>query len=385
MTEIDYYEALEVSKTCTGGELKKAYRKLAMKYHPDRNPGNKEAEETFKYLSQAYEVLKDKEKRAIYDQYGKAGLEGQGRGGFGGGGQNMDDIMDMFNSMFGGAGGGGFGGFGGFGGGGRQRRNPSQKYNLDSEIELPLKFNEAIFGCEKKIDIHYKVACDDCKGTGAENAKLDTCSYCNGQGQVVMRQGAMSFAQTCPECQGEGQSISKKCDSCSGRGFHEEPDTITISIPAGVDTGNRLRAQGYGNRAKNGQRGDLYLNFEVENDEHFIRDGANIYIEVPVFFTQAVLGESITIPSLDGELDLDLKKGTKDKEQFVFRGEGVADVHSGQRGNLVAQVSIVYPKTLNDEQKEMLSKLQESFGVESKPHSSTFDNAFSKVKGWFSK
>jgi len=382
MTEIDYYEALEVSKTCSSSELKKAYRKLAMKYHPDRNPDNKEAEETFKYLSQAYEVLKDKEKRAIYDQYGKAGLEGHGRGGFGGGQQNMDDIMEMFNSMFGSSGGGGFGGFGG---GGRQRRDPSQKYNVDFEIGLPLKFNEAVFGCEKKIDIRYKVGCDDCKGTGAENGTLDTCNYCNGQGQVVMKQGFMSFAQTCPQCQGEGQSVSKKCGSCSGRGFHQEPDTITINIPAGVDSGNRLRAQGYGNRAKNGQRGDLYLNFEVENDEHFIRDGANIYIEVPVFFTQAVLGETITIPSLDGELNLDLKRGTKDKEQFVFRSEGVADVHSGQRGNLVAQVSIVYPKTLDEKQQEMLEKLQESFGVESKPHSSTFDKTFSKVKGWFSK
>jgi len=351
-----------------------------MKYHPDRNPDNKEAEETFKYLSQAYEVLKDSEKRAIYDQYGKAGLEGHGRGGFGGGGQNMDDIMDMFNSMFG----GNTGGFGGFGGG-RQQRQPNQKYNLDLDIELPLKFNEAIFGCEKKIDIHYKVSCDDCKGTGAENGSLDTCDYCNGQGQVVMKQGFMSFAQTCPKCHGEGQSISKKCGSCSGRGFHEEPDTITLNIPAGVDSGNRLRAQGYGNKAKNGHRGDLYLNFNVEEDEHFIRDGSNIYIEVPVFFTQAVLGATITIPSLDGELELDLKVGTKDKEQFVFRNEGIADVHSGQKGQMVAQVKVVYPKRVNEEQKEMLLKLQESFGVESKPHKSSFDNAFSKVKGWFSK
>ena len=381
MTELDYYEALEVSRTCDGAELKKSYRKLAMKYHPDRNPDNKEAEETFKYLSEAYEVLKDSKKRAIYDQYGKAGLEGQGRGGFGGGGQNMDDIMDMFNSMFGGGSGGGFGGFGG----GGQRRQPNQKYNLDFEIEQELKFNEAVFGCEKKIDIRYKVSCDDCDGTGAEGGELETCSYCNGQGQVVMKQGFMSFAQTCPQCHGEGQSVSKKCGSCSGRGFHEEPDSIKINIPAGVDSGNRLRAQGYGNKAKNGQRGDLYLTFEVEQDEHFIRDGANIYIEVPVFFTQAVLGASITIPSLDGELELDLKVGTKDKEQFVFRNEGVPDVHSGQKGQLVAQVSVIYPKKLNDEQKEMLEKLQESFGVESTPHSSTFDKAFSKVKNWFSK
>ena len=379
MTEMDYYEILEVSRTCSGSELKKSYRKLAMKYHPDRNPDDKEAEEKFKLLSEAYEVLKDDQKRAIYDQYGKAGLEGHGMGGGGfGGGQNMDDIMDMFNSMFGGG--------AGFGGGGRgQRRQPNQKYNLDFEIELPLKFNEAVFGCEKKIDIKYKVSCDDCQGTGAENGKLETCDYCNGQGQVVMKQGFMSFAQTCPKCHGEGQKVSAKCGACSGRGYHEEPDTITINIPAGVDTGNRLRAQGYGNQAKNGQRGDLYLTFNVAEDEHFIRDGSNIYIEVPVFFTQAVLGETITIPSLDGELELDLKRGTKDKEQFVFRGEGVEDVHGGGRGKLIAQVKIVYPKHLNDEQKELLTKLQESFGVESKPHTSTFENAFEKVKEWFKK
>ena len=200
-----------------------------------------------------------------------------------------------------------------------------------------------------------------------------------------MKQGFMSFAQTCPKCHGEGQKVSSKCSSCSGRGYHEEPDTITINIPAGVDTGNRLRAQGYGNQARNGQRGDLYLTFNVAEDEHFIRDGSNVYIEVPVFFTQAVLGETITIPSLDGELELELKRGTKDKEQFVFRGEGIEDVHGGGRGKLIAQVKIVYPKYLNDEQKELLKKLQESFGVESKPHTSTFENAFEKVKGWFKK
>ncbi len=374
MKEIDYYEILEVNRNCTSSEIKKAYRKLAMKYHPDRNPNNKEAEERFKLLAEAYEVLRDDQKRAIYDRYGKAGLEGNGMGG-GFSSQNMDDIMDIFNSMFGGS----------FGGGRGQRRQSNQKYNLDLEITLPLKFNEAVFGCEKKIDIRYKVPCDDCQGTGAENGKLDTCDYCNGQGQVVMRQGFMSFAQTCPKCHGEGQRVSSKCSACSGRGYHEEPDTITLNIPAGVDTGTRLRAQGYGNQAKSGYRGDLYIIFNVEEDEHFIRDGSNVYIEVPVFFTQAVLGETITIPSLDGELELELKRGTKDKEQFVFKGEGIADIHGGGKGKLIAQVKIIYPKHLNDEQKELLRKLQESFGIESTPHTSTFENVFEKVKGWFKK
>ena len=281
--------------------------------------------------------------------------------------------MDIFNSMFGGS---------GFGG---HRRRENQKYNLDFEVELPLKFNEAVFGVEKKINIKYKVPCSDCNSTGAKDAKLEVCDYCNGQGQVVMRQGFMSFAQTCPKCHGEGQKVIQKCQACSGRGYHEEPETITINIPAGVDTGNRLRAQGYGNQAKNGQRGDLYLTFNVEEDKHFIRDGSDIYTEVPVFFTQTILGDTITIPSLYGKLKLELKTGTKDKEQFLFPNEGVADVHTGQKGRLIAQIKIIYPKKLNDEQKELLRKLQDSFGVESKPHTSSFEDVFERVKGWFKK
>jgi molecular chaperone DnaJ len=295
-----------------------------------------------------------------------------------GGAGGMDDIMDMFNSMFGGS-------SGGFGGGfGRTQRDPSQKYALDFEVELQLEFHEAIFGCEKKIDITYKTPCEDCEGTGAKDAKLKTCEYCGGQGQVLMRQGPMQFAQTCPQCQGEGKTIAQKCTSCTGKGYHQKDDTVTVSIPAGVDSGNRLRAQGYGNEAKNGQRGDLYLTFRVEEDENFIRNGNDIYIEVPVFFTQAILGESITIPALKGELELELKQSTKDKEQFVFNGEGVVDVHSGRKGRLVAQIRMKLPKKINAEQKELLKKLQESYGVESKPHKSTFDSAYDRVKNWFS-
>lgn len=324
MTEVDYYEVLEVTKDCSGAELKKAYRKLAMKYHPDRNPDDKEAEEQFKRINEAYQVLNDEEKRSIYDRYGKAGLEGRGMGG-GFGGAGMDDIMDIFNSMFG-------GGFGGFG---QTRRDPGQKYALDFEIELPLKFNEAVFGCEKKIDITYKVPCGDCQGTGAKDGKLETCDYCAGQGQVVMRQGRMQFAQTCPKCHGQGQKIAQPCPTCNGKGFQTKQESITVNIPAGVDSGNRLRAQGYGNEGKNGRRGDLYLTFIVEEDEHFIRNGNDVYIEVPVFFTQAILGETITIPTLDGEKELELKQGTKDKEQYIFEGEGIADVHGGRKGDLL--------------------------------------------------
>jgi molecular chaperone DnaJ len=193
----------------------------------------------------------------------------------------------------------------------------------------------------------------------------------------------MTFTQECPKCHGVGKKIEQKCPSCHGKGYETKEDTVTIKIPAGVDSGNRLRAQGYGNEAKNGRRGDLYLTFYVEEDEHFIRNGNDLYIEVPVFFTQAILGETISIPALQGELDLELKPGTKDREQFVFEGEGVPDVHSGRKGRLIAQVKMVLPKKINDEQRELLEKLQESYGVESRPHKSTFESAFERVKSWF--
>lgn len=376
MTELDYYEVLEVTKSCSGTELKKSYRKLAMKYHPDKNPGDSEAEEKFKVINEAYQVLSDEEKRAIYDRYGKAGLEGQGGGRGGFGGSNMEDVMDMFNSMFG----GGSGGFGGFG---QTRQDPSQKYALDFEIEVTLEFHEAVFGCKKEIDMTYKTSCEDCDGTGAKEGKLETCDYCGGQGQVLMRQGPMQFAQTCPKCQGQGKSVKEPCKSCLGEGFHTKEDTVIVTIPAGIDSGNRLKAQGYGNEGRNNQRGDLYITFRVKEDEHFVRNGPDIYIEVPVFFTQSILGETISIPTLDGELELELNQGTTDKEQYQFANEGVVDVHTGRKGRLVAQIKLILPTKANEEQKELLSKLQESYGVESRPHKNLFDTAFERVKSWF--
>lgn len=373
MIELDYYEVLEVSKDCSGAELKKSYRKLAMKFHPDRNPDDKEAEDNFKVVNEAYQVLSDEEKRSIYDRYGKAGLEGQGMGQGGFGSANMDDVMDMFNSMFG----------GGFGGSRQSRRDPGQKYPLDFEIEVPLEFHEAVFGCKKDIDMTYKTSCEPCEGTGAKDAEVESCDYCGGQGQVLMRQGPMQFAQTCPKCQGQGQTIKEACGSCSGKGYHIKEDTVTVTVPAGIDSGNRLRAQGYGNEGRGNQRGDLIITFAVKEDENFVRNGSDIYIEVPVFFTQSILGETLSIPTLDGEIDLELKKGTIDKEQYVFPGEGVVDVHSGRKGRLVAQIKLILPKKINEEQKELLQKLQESYGVESHPHKSTFDDAFDRVKSWF--
>jgi len=374
MEELSYYEILEVTQSADKSTIKKAYRSMAKKYHPDKNPGDEEAEHKFKLCNEAYQVLSDEKQRSVYDRYGKEGLQqggGGGRGGFGGG---FDDLSSVFEEMF-----------GGFGGGGsrRQKRGSDEKYQLDLGINMSISFKEAVFGCEKELDFKYKDSCTSCKGTGAKDGKVKTCSQCGGQGQVFMKQGFMTFSQTCPVCNGSGSEVAEKCKDCKGEGFKEVKDTVTIKVPAGIDSENRLRVSAHGNKGKSGSRGDLYVTFQVQEDETFIRHGNDIYLEVPVFFTQAVLGETIKIPSLTGELELELTKGTKDKAQFNFRNEGVPDVHGHGKGDLVAQIKLTYPSSLNNEQKELLEKLQDSFGIESKPHESTFESAFDKVKGWF--
>ena len=242
MTEIDYYELLEISRDADKTVIKKAYRKMAMQYHPDKNPGDSEAEERFKAINEAYQVLSDDEKKSIYDRYGKAGLEGHGqRGGFSGG---FDDLSSVFEEMFGGA----------FGGGSRRKQRKSYNYNLDTAIEVKLEFNEAIFGCKKDIEYKYKTACKPCKGTGAKDGKLSTCPTCQGQGQIHTRQGFMTFAQTCPTCQGTGQSAAKNCNSCSGKGYDEVKDSFKVDIPEGVNDGIRIRVSNKGNIATDGSR-----------------------------------------------------------------------------------------------------------------------------------
>ena len=375
MTEIDYYELLEVSKGSDKSTIKKAYRQMAMKYHPDKNPGDNEAEERFKAINEAYQVLSDDQKRAIYDRHGKAGLDGHGQrgGGFSGG---FDDLSSVFEEMFGSA-------FGGGGSRGRKQKK-SYNYNLDVTIEVKLEFNEAVFGCKKEINYKYKTACKSCKGTGAKDGKLATCSTCNGHGQVHSRQGFMTFAQTCPRCGGTGQAASASCNSCGGTGYDEVKENFKVDIPEGVNDGMRIRVSHKGNIAPDGSRGDLYLQVKVKEDSHFVRHDDDIYYEAPIFFTQIVLGGKIKVPTLRGEVELEIPKNAKDKQQFTFKGEGVKSVQGYGKGNLVVQIKIEYPKQLNTEQVELLEKLQESFGIESKPHESSFESMFDKVKKWFS-
>ena len=374
MEHLSYYEILEVSQNADKATIKKAYRKMAKKYHPDKNSGDKEAEHKFKLVNEAYQCLSDDQQRSIYDRYGKEGLQSMGGGGRSRSSAGFDDLGAMFEEMF-----------SGFGGGRTRRQNPADmdKYPLDMNIDMYIDFNEAVFGCEKEVEYTYKKACQECNGTGAKDGKLSTCPQCKGQGQIYMKQGFMTFSQTCPVCNGAGTSATEKCKKCHGKGYEEVKETITISIPKGIDSGNRLRVSGKGNIGKKGNRGDLYVTFEVKPDKHFIRDDNDVYIEIPVFFTQAVKGDTLTIPSLTGELELKLDVGTKDKQRYTFRGEGIEDVHGHGKGDLIAVINIQYPKKLNHEQIELLDKLQDSFGIESKPHEGILDSVIDKMKNWF--
>ncbi len=372
--DLEYYEILEITSDADSGAIKKAYRKQALKFHPDRNEGDKDAEERFKLVNEAYQVLSDSEKKSTYDRYGKAGLDSQGFSHFSD--MNYEDIMGDLGSIFESVFGGGFNS-----GNGRARRQ--RKYPLDSEVEIDLAFNEAIFGCNKEVKYTYKKPCDDCSGTGSSDGKKSTCSECGGKGQVFYRQGFMTYSQTCPHCSGKGSTIENPCSTCNTKGYSEKSDKVKIDIPEGIDNGNRIRVARRGNIDESGEQGDLYIQTNVGEDEHFQRHNDDIYIEVPLFFTQIALGEEIIIPTLRGETKLELPMGAKDKQQFVFKHEGVKNVHTSELGNMIAQIKIKYPKKLSTEQRELLTKLQESFGIESSPHESSFEGVVDKIKGWF--
>lgn len=363
----DYYEILGVSKTSSAEEIKKAYRKMALKYHPDRNQGDKEAEENFKKVNEAYQVLSDEQKRANYDRYGKAGVEnGGGFSGFGG----FEDLGDIFESFFG----------GGFGA--SSKRQNLDKYDLDVEISTTLEFKEAVFGVNKEIKYKIKVPCKDCEGTGAKDKKRQTCSHCGGKGKIAQRHGFMNFVQTCPHCEGSGEVIKEKCPTCKGKTYQEESVNFKFDIPKGVDNGLQIRIAQKGNVSKNGDKGDLYVNIKVKEDKYFYRDGDDLFIEVPVLFTQAVLGESIIVPTLSGkEIELKLHIGTKDKERFSIENEGVENIRTKKVGKLIVQINLKMPKKLTEEQTKLLVELQNSFGI--KHSDSEEESLLDRIKGWF--
>ncbi|MEM7209479.1 MAG: molecular chaperone DnaJ [Pseudomonadota bacterium] len=362
MSKRDYYEVLEVGKDVDDADLKKAYRRLAMKYHPDRNPDDAVAEEKFKEAKEAFEVLGDAQKRAAYDQFGHAGVDGSagmGGGGFGGGGSFNDIFGDVFGDIFG----------GGRGGGGRKAyRGSDLQYNLETSLE------DAVAGTTVKIKVPTLVTCDVCDGTGAKpGTSPSTCGTCNGVGQVRMQQGFFSVQQTCPTCHGTGQVITNPCVKCHGRGRIEEQKTLSVKIPAGVDTGDRIRLSGEGEAGeKGGPAGDLYVQIHVKPHEIFERDNADLLCAVPINIVTASLGGELEVPTLNGRVKLKIPPGTQSEKVFRLRGKGIRPVRGGAIGDLLCKVKVETPVNLTSSQKKLFEELGDSFGTKHSPQESSW-------------
>lgn len=362
--EIDYYELLEITQNTDKEGIKKAYRKLALKYHPDRNQGDSEAEAKFKLINEAYEVLSDDNKRAIYDRYGKEGLKGS-TGGF----EGFSGFADVFAEFFG----------GGFGG--SRQRGETEKFKANFAVQIELSFKEAAFGCKKTINFTYKKYCQTCKGSGAKDGETSTCSKCRGSGKITTG-GFLSFIQTCPACEGLGKIPKEKCHECKGLGYEEIKDSKEIDILEGIDDGMSFRLSGLGNVPKNGVRGDLIVQVSVEEDEIFLRDESDVYLELPVFFTQAALGERIKIPTIRGSAFLELPVGAKSGDRFVLENEGIKNLRSHKLGRQIVQIKVEFPKNLNEEQRELLQKLNASFGVSEEGYHQEQKGFFDKITSW---
>ena len=386
MAKRDYYEVLEVSKTATAEEIKKAYRKKAIQYHPDRNPGDKAAEEKFKEAAEAYDVLSNPDKRSRYDQFGHAGVSGAaGNGGpFGGfsGGMSMDDIFSMFGDIFGGR--GGFGGFGGYSDSGASQR---KFRGSDLRVKVKLTLKEISTGVEKKFKLKKYVTCPHCHGSGAEDGtSVDTCPTCHGSGSVVREQqtllGVMRTRTTCSTCGGEGKVIKNKCKACSGEGVVYGEEIVTVKIPAGVGEGMQLSMRQKGNAGKhNGIAGDLLILVEEEADKSLIRDGNNLVYNLLLSFPAAALGGTVEIPTIDGKAKVKIEPGTQPGKVLRLRGKGLPDVNGYGTGDLVVNVSIYVPETLSKEEKNVLEKLEGSDNFQ--PDTSIKEKIFKKFKSLF--
>ncbi len=363
MSKRDYYEVLGVDRNADAKEIKKAYRRVAMKHHPDRNEGNTESEEKFKEASEAYEILSSEEKRAAYDRFGHDGVDPNRAGG--GGGFSSGGFGDIFGDVFGDI-------FGGGGGGGarRARRGSDLQYNLELSLE------EAVAGVEKKVRLRTLVGCGTCSGSGSKpGSSPSTCGTCNGQGQVRMQQGFFSVQQTCPRCHGQGRTVTDPCGSCSGQGRINETKTLSVKVPQGVDTGDRIRLSGEGEAGPDGAAaGDLFVQIQVKQHAIFERDDADLYCEIPISFFDAGLGGEIEVPTLDGRVKLRIPTETQTGKMFRLKGKGVKPVRGHTQGDLLCRVVVETPVRLNSEQKELMEKLRES--LDGDKHSP-------RRKGWF--
>lgn len=381
MAKRDYYEVLGVTRTASEEEIKKAYRKQALKFHPDKNPGDKSAEERFKEVGEAYEVLSDAQKKAAYDQYGHDAFDPRRRAGPAGGG-GFHDPFDLFRQAFGGAGVEDiFEQF--FGGGGGNRRDPNApQRGANLEVDLEIDFEEAAHGCEKEIQITRPEGCEHCQGSGAEaGATRKGCPACGGRGQILRSSGIFSIQQTCPRCSGEGRVVDKPCRKCHGAGRVERSVKITLKIPAGVDTGSRLRSAGNGAAGlRGGPTGDLYVVLHVRPHPLFHREGDDLLYEMPISFVQAALGSEIEVPSLDGHVTLHIPAGTQTGTVFRVKGKGVKNVQGYGWGDLHVRVSVEVPAKLNAAQK---AKLQEFGALCDETVNPTVRSFFEKAKRFF--
>jgi len=346
--EIDYYEVLGISETASSDEIKKVYRKLAMKFHPDRNPGDKEAEEKFKQATEAYEVLSDSKKRQIYDTHGFEGLKSRGYQG-----PDFEDVFSSFGDIF--------GDIFGFGRGETQRSKQGPMRGSDLRYDLSITFMEAVHGISQDIEIERPDTCWTCEGTGLRPGyKAETCSACHGRGQVVKAQGFFRMSTTCPECRGEGEIIKNPCADCNGVGLVKSKKKVALKIPAGVDTGAKMRLHGTGEGGrKGGPAGDLYVIIHVEPHEFFLREGDLIYCQYPLNFDQAALGCSLEVPTIHGEKNLKIPKGTQTGQRFTLKNEGVQHLRGNVRGDMIVEVTVVTPKKLTKKQKELLREFGE--------------------------
>jgi molecular chaperone DnaJ len=375
MAKRDYYKVLEVARDASEADLKKAYRRLAMKLHPDRNPDDKAAEESFKEAKEAYETLTDGNKRAIYDQHGHAGLDAQ-RGGGGSGmnpGEGFGDIFgDVFGDIFGGA---------------RRGGGRSQVFRgADLRYDLELDLNQAVFGTSIEIEVPKLSECETCKGSGAaKGSNPIQCETCHGSGQVRVSQGFFQLQQACPRCRGSGKVVKNPCDTCLGQGRVRRTKKLAVKIPPGVDNGDRIRLGGEGEAGRNGgPAGDLYVEVRVRDHEIFEREGEHLSCEVPVSFATAVLGGTIIVPTLDGQVSLKIPGETQSGKVFRLRDKGVKPVRGGARGDLYCRVMVETPVKLSTEQRELLRKFEESLRADDSKHSPREEGFFEGVKRFFS-